>query len=570
MATVELAIYDLTGGMARQMAAPLAGLLDGKSVDMVPHTGVRVFGQEIVYAGGVLSQSIAQVEAGMDRKPNKIERLGTTTKTEAEIQAFLRSVSGQWTASNYDLWTHNCNNFSECVVNFLCGTSIPKWILDFPTEILQTPLGQMLAPMLGTQQDALNGQLGTRGYVAPVAPPAVAPADAMSVTIKPATGNAAQRTLSLAKTATVGDLRVALSVDATPRFVFMGKLLTDDAKTLQSYGVADGLTVLQVAGRGSPAASPTAAPPTPPVMPSTAQDSAIARAEAAGGAGVLRTLHKILSNVAHHPAEAKYRTLKTANAAFRRKCLDHDGARDVLLCAGFVAGEGVLTVTPSATAYPVLTRVERALSARLDALEASASPAQAPDLGALMAGMGGAGMGGGGMPDPAMMQQMMQGMGGPGSPGGMSEMMAGLQQNPALIAQVQRMMADPAAMERAMATVRSNPQMAQMLAQRMGMGGGAGGAGGMGGMPDPAMMQQMMRDPAMMQMAQQMMGGGGAPPLGAPPLGGGGALAAALAGLNPGGAAAPPAASAAAARCQCGNFATPGHANCNACRRRPP
>ena len=31
MATVELAIYDLTMGMAKQMAAPLAGLLDGKS-----------------------------------------------------------------------------------------------------------------------------------------------------------------------------------------------------------------------------------------------------------------------------------------------------------------------------------------------------------------------------------------------------------------------------------------------------------------------------------------------------------------------------------------------------------
>ena len=44
MATVELAIYDLTMGMAKQMAAPLAGLLDGKSVEMVPHTGVRVFG----------------------------------------------------------------------------------------------------------------------------------------------------------------------------------------------------------------------------------------------------------------------------------------------------------------------------------------------------------------------------------------------------------------------------------------------------------------------------------------------------------------------------------------------
>ena len=176
MATVELAVYDLTMGMAKQMAAPLAGLLDGKTVEMVPHTGVRVFGREIVYAGGVLSQPIATVEAGMGRKPNTIERLGTTTKTEAEVQTFLRSISHEWTASNYDLWEHNCNNFSERVAQFLTGSSIPRWILDFPREMRSTPLGQMLAPMLGTSQDALNGQLGTSGYVAPSAPATPTPA----------------------------------------------------------------------------------------------------------------------------------------------------------------------------------------------------------------------------------------------------------------------------------------------------------------------------------------------------------------------------------------------------------
>ena len=204
----------------------------------------------------------------MGRKPNTVERLGTTTKTEAEVQQFLRSISHEWTAQNYDLWEHNCNNFSERVAQFLTGSSIPSWILDFPREMRSTPLGQMLAPMLGTSQDALNGQLGTSGYVAPSTPatptPAAsapapappAPGDAMAVTVKPATGSAAPRTLAMSKTATVGDLRKALGVDSAPRFVFMGKLLADDSKTLASYGVADGLTVLQVAGRGSPVTSP--------------------------------------------------------------------------------------------------------------------------------------------------------------------------------------------------------------------------------------------------------------------------------------------------------------------------
>ena len=93
MATVELAIYDLTMGMAKQMAAPLAGLLDGKTGEMVPHTGVRVFGREIVYAGGVLSQPIATVEAGMGRKPNQIERLGTTTKPRPSPNFFAEHLA---------------------------------------------------------------------------------------------------------------------------------------------------------------------------------------------------------------------------------------------------------------------------------------------------------------------------------------------------------------------------------------------------------------------------------------------------------------------------------------------
>ena len=51
----------------------------------------------------------------------------------------------------------------------------------------------------------------------------------MSVTVKPATGSNPPKTLSLSKTATVGDLRKALGVDSAPRFVFMGKLLADDS-----------------------------------------------------------------------------------------------------------------------------------------------------------------------------------------------------------------------------------------------------------------------------------------------------------------------------------------------------
>ena len=51
----------------------------------------------------------------VDRK--KLYRI--RRRLEAEVQAFLRSISHEWTASNYDLWEHNCNNFSEAVAQFL-------------------------------------------------------------------------------------------------------------------------------------------------------------------------------------------------------------------------------------------------------------------------------------------------------------------------------------------------------------------------------------------------------------------------------------------------------------------
>lgn len=41
-------------------------------------------------------------------------------------------------SGTYNLFKHNCNNFSEEVSNFLVGKGIPKYILDLPEEILRT------------------------------------------------------------------------------------------------------------------------------------------------------------------------------------------------------------------------------------------------------------------------------------------------------------------------------------------------------------------------------------------------------------------------------------------------
>lgn len=43
--------------------------------------------------------------------------------------------------SCYNLLSHNCNNFSDDIAQFLCGATIPQHILDLPNEVLQTTLG---------------------------------------------------------------------------------------------------------------------------------------------------------------------------------------------------------------------------------------------------------------------------------------------------------------------------------------------------------------------------------------------------------------------------------------------
>ena len=49
---------------------------------------------------------------------------------------------------SYDLFLHNCNNFSNDFAMFLVGKGIPKHITSLPQTVLNTPFGQMLKPQL--------------------------------------------------------------------------------------------------------------------------------------------------------------------------------------------------------------------------------------------------------------------------------------------------------------------------------------------------------------------------------------------------------------------------------------
>jgi thiol-disulfide isomerase/thioredoxin len=64
----------------------------------------------------------------------------------------------------YDLWTHNCNNFSNDLATFLLGHGIPDHIANLPQTVLDTPFGRVLRPqideMVGRRQKKGAGLLG--------------------------------------------------------------------------------------------------------------------------------------------------------------------------------------------------------------------------------------------------------------------------------------------------------------------------------------------------------------------------------------------------------------------------
>lgn len=68
------------------------------------------------------------------------------SQVHISISKFI--VSFIFSGAEYSLSRHNCNNFSEELAQFLCGVSIPKYILELPDILLSTPLGQTLRPLI--------------------------------------------------------------------------------------------------------------------------------------------------------------------------------------------------------------------------------------------------------------------------------------------------------------------------------------------------------------------------------------------------------------------------------------
>ncbi|GMN50334.1 hypothetical protein TIFTF001_019490 [Ficus carica] len=146
---VTLNVYDLSQGLARQLSTAFLG----KAIEAIWHTGVVVYGNEYYFGGGIQHSPAGSTPYG---KPIRVVDLGITHVPKDVFEMYLQEISPRYTAETYSLLTHNCNNFSNEVVQFLVGTTIPEYILQLPNEVMNSPMGALILPMIQNLETTLR------------------------------------------------------------------------------------------------------------------------------------------------------------------------------------------------------------------------------------------------------------------------------------------------------------------------------------------------------------------------------------------------------------------------------
>lgn len=152
--------------------------MTGTQIDAIYHTSLVVDGVEYYFGQGIQTARPGSTHHG---QPMERIHMGKTELPVDVIQEYLQSLASIYTpevdwpsepprrtldfvflfcfrplklSQSYDLFLHNCNNFTQDLAMFLVGKSIPNHIRDLPRTFLETPFGQMMKPQI---EAALKG-----------------------------------------------------------------------------------------------------------------------------------------------------------------------------------------------------------------------------------------------------------------------------------------------------------------------------------------------------------------------------------------------------------------------------
>lgn len=154
---VQVALYDLSGGMAGQLSAPLLGGPE-HAIEIIPHTGILAFGREYFFGGGggISAEDPGYFRSSRGIAPIQIIDLGTTLVSQLEFEGWCvqQMRGGSYAGTAYDLFHRNCNHFSHdaALKGLRLSKGVPQFVLEVPQKVLASPMGQMMQPMLQGMQ----------------------------------------------------------------------------------------------------------------------------------------------------------------------------------------------------------------------------------------------------------------------------------------------------------------------------------------------------------------------------------------------------------------------------------
>eukprot|EP00667_Euglena_gracilis_P008884 EG_transcript_9011 len=150
---VHLHLYDITMGLAAKLSP---GLL-GKPIPAIWHTGIVAYGKEYFFEGGITCVPAATTRFG---RPIDVLPLGRTEIPQSVFEQWTLEMEVQkYGSMAYHITRNNCNHFTHEASIFLTGRGIPDWILALPEDVMGTPLGTLLAPVIDTLMDNVQEQL---------------------------------------------------------------------------------------------------------------------------------------------------------------------------------------------------------------------------------------------------------------------------------------------------------------------------------------------------------------------------------------------------------------------------
>jgi len=143
-AKVTVVVYDLSRGVVkvlskRFMDAEMTGIW---------HTGVVVFGTEYFVAGGIRCLPSGSFSVMQNIKIHREIDMGETKVDEQTLREFIQSLHSKYDKNKYDMFTNNCNHFSNEVLSFLKVSTLPSDISNQIELLSKSTIGNLIVTLM--------------------------------------------------------------------------------------------------------------------------------------------------------------------------------------------------------------------------------------------------------------------------------------------------------------------------------------------------------------------------------------------------------------------------------------